>query len=287
MPKWEAGIIHASANYRTATSSEAGGIWTLEDQLRHKRNSNWPEPFAGWPDNNGQRIAVTLTAQSGGTADMTTAYNVHHENMDAAVAKVGATGRIYIAVKINASTTYYNDFCIGAIQLISDDYSTLDKGWAFTDTADRDAWTQASVDYIGTGTAGLENYNDVISAGSQSWVAINTSSSNGNWSWATSTGSTNTGAADSISGIYSNASDPGTMIGSGTSTIAQDSGTKFIYTESSGSNIAGKWMWIRSPEITLNGESDKNFVIAYLAASNSGSGMQDASDNALIRWWWA
>ncbi len=288
MPKWEAGIIHPSVNYRTTSGNEAGGMWSLEDQLRHKNATNWPEPFEGWPSNSGQRIAVTLTAQSGGSGDMATAYNVHHEDMDAAVAATGLTGRIYIAVKVNAGTRFQNDFCIGAIQITRDDYSTLEHGWSFNVTADRDDWTQANVDNVGINADGFENYNDIINAGGQSWVAINTAASNGNWSHATSTGSGNTGAADSVADEYSDTS-TGTIIGSGTSTIAQAAGTKFIYTESSGNQTytANKHFWIRSPELTLNAGGDKNFAIAYLAASpNNSSGMQDAADNALIRWWW-
>ena len=36
----------------------------------------------------------------------------------------------------------------------------------------------------------------------------------------------------------------------------------------------------------MNSEADKNIAICYLAATHSSQGMQDASDNALFRWWW-
>ena len=285
MPKWEAGIINKSVNYRTATGSTAGGVWSLEDQLRHRSAENWPSPFAGWPSNTGQRIAVTKTTLLGAN-DSSADFNVHHEDMDAAITQTGLTGRLYIAVKVTAGTTYYNDFCIGAIQITRDNYNTLEHGWSFNVTADRNDWTQANVNYIGTDTAGLENYDNVVNAASQDWVAINTSASNGKWVQASATGSTNTGAADGLHIAYSDTS-TGTIMGSGPSTIPQVSTNKYIYTESSGSDIAGKWFWIRSPEVTLNAGGDKNFSIAYLAASpDNSTGMQDAADNALLRWWW-
>ena len=62
-----------------------------------------------------------------------------------------------------------------------------------------------------------------------------------------------------------------------------------MFTEASGNQslTLNKWFWTRSPEITLNGESNKNLAIVYHAASPSGTGMTDSADEPLFRWWWA
>ena len=286
MSKWEGGIISKSAKYRNASSSSAGGVWGLNNQLRHANANNWPKPVTYWPDDGGQWVDVTLTASTG-TADSTADYQVHHEDFDAAADK-GSPGRLYIAVKVTAGTAYLNDFCIGAIQLTSDNYGTLEHGWSFNVTADRNDWTQADTTGLNTVNVGYENYTDIVGVVGQSWSAINTSSTNAHWVQNSATGSTQTGAADGLADAYSDTS-TGTIIGSGTTTIAQTGSTKFIYTESSGTqaNILNKWFWLRSPEVSLNGEANKNISIAYLACSpNNSSGMQNTEDtDELLRWW--
>ena len=286
MAKWNGNIISKDARYRTQASNQARGIYSLDEQLQHIQASNWPIPFAGWPNNEGQRVAITTTPDTT-TADNASAFKVHHEDFDDAYAK-GNVGRLYIAIKNTANPAYYNDFCIGAIQLTSDNYSTLNHGWSFNVVSDYTEWEYATVTGLNTTSAGYENYNDIITATSQSCAACVNGVANARISRASATGSSFTGAADGLAAEYSD-SDTGTIIGSGTSTIAQSSSTSYMYTESSGTsaNIINKWYWIRSAEITINSEVNKNIAICYLAAThNSSQGMQDAADNALFRWWW-
>ena len=286
MSKWEGGIISRSAKYRNASASGVSGVWGLNNHLRHVYAGNWP-PIKTWPDDGGQWVDVTLTASTG-NPDSTADYQVHHEDFDAANA-VSGTGRLYIAVKVTAGTAYFNDFCIGAIQLTSDNYGTLEHGWSFNVTADRNDWTQADTTGLNTTNAGYENYSDIVGVVAQSWSAINTSASNAHWVQNSATGSSQTGAADGLADAYSDTS-TGTIIGSGTTTIAQTSTTKFIYTEASGTqgNMINKWFWLRSPEVSLNGEANKNISIAYLACSpNNDDGMHDTDDtDELLRFWW-
>lgn len=286
MAKWNGNIISKDARYRTQASNQARGIYSLDEQLQHIQASNWPSPFAGWPDNDGQRAAITITSQST-SGDNTSAFNVHHEDFDSAYA-TGSVGRLYIAIKNTANPAYYNDFCIGAIQLTSDNYSTLEHGWSFNVIGDYTDWEYATVTGLNTSSAGYENYNDIIGATSQSWAACVNGVANARISRASATASSSTGAADGLASEYSDSS-TGTIIGSGTSTIAQSSTTSYMFTESSGTtaNIINKWYWIRSAEITINSEANKNIAICYLAATpNNSQGMDDAADNALFRWWW-
>jgi hypothetical protein len=288
MSRYIGGIIHPTARYRTQTSSQSRGVWDMKEQYQHKANGNWHSPLTLFPSNTGQRMPVTLTTVAGGSADDTSAYQVHSESFDAAAA-VRTTGRLYFAIKVTASTAFLNDFCIGAVQLTSDDFSTLDKGWSFNVLSDYTDWQYATVTGLNTTSAGFENYTDILAAPSQSFASNVNGISNARISRATGTGSSGTGAADGIASAYSTTS-TGTIIdGNLTSTIAQTAGTSFMFTESSGtqSNIRNKWFWTRSPEVTLNGEDDKDLVIVYHAASPSGTGMTDAADEPLFRWWWA
>ena len=285
MSRFIGGMINPTLRYRTQTSSQSRGVYDMKEQYQHSANGNWHVPLTLFPGNTGQRMPVTLTTVSAGTADDTSAYQVHTESFDAARA-VRTTGRLYFAIKTTASTPFLNDFCIGAVQLTSDDFSTLDKGWSFNVVSDYTDWQYATVTGLNTTSAGYENYTDIIGAASQSFASNVNSVSNARISRATGTGSSGTGAADGIASAYSTTS-TGTIIdGNLTSTIAQTSSTSFMFTEASGtqSNMRNKWFWTRSPEITLNGE---DLVIVYHAASPSGTGMTDAADEPLFRWWWA
>ena len=288
MSRYIGGIIHPTARYRTQTSTQSRGVWDMKEQYQHKANDNWHSPLELFPSNTGQRMPVTLTTVSTGSADDTSAYQVHTESFDAAAA-IRTTGRLYFAIKTTASTPFLNDFCIGAVQLLSDDFSTLDKGWSFNVVADYTDWQYATVTGLNTTSAGYENYSDIIAATSQSFASNVNGSANARISRLSNTSSSGTGAADGIASAYSTTS-TGTIIdGNLTSTIAQTSSTSFMFTEASGTqaNMRDKWFWTRSPEITLNGEDDKDLVIVYHAASPSGTGMTDAADEPLFRWWWA
>ena len=281
MSKWQSGIIHPSARYRTQPASQSRGVYNLKEQLQHVNAENWQKPFVGWPDNGGQRIPVTLIETTTG-ADNADDFSVHHESMDAAVL-TGNTGRVYFSVKVTASTVYYNDLCIGAVQLVSNNYAVLNHSWDFETLSDYTAWDYATVTGLQTVNSGYENYSDIIAATSQSWASCVNGTANARVSRNTGTPSTRTGAADGIP-VQSS------VISSGTTSIAQSSGDYYMYTESSGSpqnTMNDKWFWMRSPEVTLDANLNKEIVIAYHACTSSGgTGMTDAADEPLFRWWW-
>ena len=281
MSRYIGGIIHPTARYRTQTSSQSRGVWDMKEQYQHKANDNWHSPVNFYPNNAGQRVPVTLITVAGGSADNTDAYSVHHEDFDAAAA-VRTTGRLYFAIKVTASTPFLNDFCISAVQLTSNNHATQEQNFNFDDVSEYQSWQYATVTNIGLSGDGFENYTDIIAAPSQSFASNVNGIANGRISRASATGSSGTGAADGTA-------DSGSTIFSGTTTVAQSSGTSFMFTEASGNQslTLNKWFWTRSPEITLNGESNKNLAIVYHAASPSGTGMTDSAEEPLFRWWWA
>lgn len=280
MGKFNGGIIHPTARYRTQSLSQTRGIYTMKEQYLHRGNNNWQTVIPVYPNDGGNRIATTLIAVSVGTADNTGDYSIYHAAFDDAIAH-SVTGRIYLAVKLTASSNFHNDFCIGGVQVFFDDYSDIAQSWVFDNQSDYTAWEYATVTGMGDAAdSGYEDYPDIIGATSQSWAACVNNVSNGRISRATATGSTGTGAADGFSELaWEN-------IDNSDSTIVQESGDYFMFTEASGSNNGNKWWWVRSPEFTLD-ESDCDIAIAYHAASPSGTGMTDSAEEPLFRWWWA
>jgi len=287
MSRYIGGIIHPTARYRTQTSTQSRGVWDMKEQYHHKANNNWHSPLELFPSNAGQRMPVTLKTVATGSSDDTTDYNVHHEDFDAAAA-VRTQGRLYFAIKTTASTPFLNDFCIGAVQITSDDYSTLEIGFSFNVLSDYTDWQRATVTGLNTTSAGVENYSDIVAAPSQSFVANTNGTANARISRASGTGSSGTGAADGLPSTLSTTS-IGTIVNDSITTLGQAASTAFMYTEASGNQTAmrNKWFWTRSPQINLNGEEDKNLMIAYHAASPATTGMEDSVSEPLFRWWWA
>ncbi len=297
MADWEGGIISNTKGPQSSTQNT--GVLTLNDHMQLKQAARLqltPIPSATYPDNEGLRAPITVTKTTT-TADDSSAYQVYHNDFDSAAA-IGTTGRLYIAIKCTTGNgsfgNFYNDLCIGGIQLTSDDYSTLDIGWAFSELTDYTAWEYATVTGMTSAAAGYENLDDIQDAASQTWPSCVAGVSNARISRATGTGSTLTGANNGISTDYSS-QNAGTILGSGDTTVDQANNTNFMYTESSGSGayMSNEWWWIRSPEITLNGESNKNISISIHAFSREALqggvdiSMKDAADNALLRWFWA
>ena len=281
MSKFNGGIIHPTARYRTQTSSVTRGVYDMKEQYLHRANGNWHSPLEIYPNDSGEHIPTSsnLYAVAAGSADDTQNFRVTSVDFDAAKA-VKATGRLYFAIRVTASTAYLNDFCIGAVSIESDDFSNLDQCWGFHVLSDYTSWEYATITGLNTVNAGYENYTDIINAPSQNWASCVNGSANGRISRSSSTGSTGTGAAD---GIAKPTDVPGG------SSVAQSANHFYMYTEATGNqaNMRNKWFWIRSPEFTATGDGDQTMTIYWHAASPSVTGMQDGVGDELLRWWWA
>jgi hypothetical protein len=300
MGKWEGGLISKDAAYRTQTSGGVSGVYSLQNQLRHHDAENWPKPqvmFSGVGGNTGFRIPVAIHNTDGGSSpnDSTVDFSVWYDDGTAGDFYVasspsdGDTGRLYLCVKVTANTAYYNDLCLGAVQFSSDDWNQVDgtSSWSFSNSNDCSAWQRATVINTGSASAGYENWKDVINAPSQSWVGCTTGNTQGIWNRASSTGSSLTGAADGIDPQYS-AAEQGTttLLDGSTDAIEQQTGSTYLFTETSGQNMANKFFWLRSPEITLDSEADKRLGIVYHAYTHPSAGMTDTVGEPLLRAWW-
>lgn len=209
----------------------------------------------------------------GSTADYNGAYDVGQVQTDF----IG-TGRVYIGVKVTASTTYYNDIPIAGIQVISSNGSTLVASWIFNTSTggSGSGWQTYTSQIAGTSTVGFPV--SPATASAYSYVAINNTTAVGKFTWATSTGSSNTGAADGIGNAYKLSADGGsnTLATVGDAQISQTTSTYYAYRETSGSTrYYGAVM--RSPTYTFSGGE----YIRVIHAVTGYSGSQMSSNDSL------
>ena len=209
----------------------------------------------------------------GSTADYNGAYDVGQVQTDF----IG-TGRVYIGVKVTASTTYYNDIPIAGIQVISSNGSTLVASWIFNTSTggSGSGWQTYTSQIAGTSTVGFPV--SPATASAYSYVAINNTTAVGKFTWATSTGSSNTGAADGIGNAYKLSADGGsnTLATVGDAQISQTTSTYYAYRETSGSTrYYGAVM--RSPTYTFGGGE----YIRVIHAVTGYSGSQMSSNDSL------
>lgn len=288
--KWMGGVIHPTEkNFSNITqNSNLSGVWNMEDHYVLRNAERWTGATFYYPNSLGERIDVSSNIITTTTAaDNADNFSVSYVDMSNATMEL-ATGRIYLRIKVTANTTYYNDFCIGAIQLHSDGYGACEQSWAFSVSGDKAAWEIPSIPNIGTGNAnnGLEDLADVFNVAGQSWGTwVN---STPGWTTAAGTGSQRTGADNGLSHTFSKAGqapsapDP---IEPGTTSIPQTAGKNYIFTETSNSG-ANVYYWIRSPEFTWSDVNDTTMAIAYHACTSTTSGMDDSANDSLIKWIW-
>ena len=282
MPKWEAGIINKSVNYRTASASSSGGVWSLEDHLRHSNAGNLFANPALDVDTGYQFSNLTIieTLVSG---DNTDAYSVATVAMPSSASQ----GRVYLAVQITASTTFYNDFCIGAVQIPHSSGAALNTTGDVSTNVDwgMDAhatdWERGNI-FVGSNAT-------LSSVSGYTWASITASATANRWNKATGTGSQRTGAQGGLSegtgyNIFSELGDLA-VTGNSATREAQDNAANYIYVESSGMTL-GEIVWCRSPEVTLTGANHVLLIAYHACTSSGGIGMVNTSDKPLLRAFW-
>ena len=195
----------------------------------------------------------TRTATS--SADYTGAYDIMATYVSfAANANYPVTGRLYIGYRTTTSPTFSGDIAIGHIAIYEGGSSpTLVKEWTFAGSTT--VW-QDGAEIGGTTTTTAVGL-DPSTAG---FTSINTGASVGNWTLASGTGSSSTGAADGISGNYT---DPGTTDQTGA--VSQVSGNNYAFVEQSGQGT-GDLCWMRSDEFTL---SDNGYITIVMQATSN------------------
>ena len=200
------------------------------------------------------------------SADYTGKYDVSDTEVPA-----GGYHHIYIGFKATSNPMYFSDICIAAVQVVDKDNNNR-KIWVFNSSS-----TSGHVWKTKVGTVGIQSAvgfpitpSTANSYGVSNYVSLMTSASYDRASIATGTTSSNTGAADGISGTTTNL-----VVGNGTMT--QSSGTYYVFRETSGSSslIFNSGVVMRSPEIELK-QGDK-IRVAHLVVSHP-SNPQDEND---------
>jgi len=178
------------------------------------------------------------------------------------------SGRIYVGVKVTASTTYYNDIPIAGLQIRTG--TTLLASWIFNSNSggSGSGWTTYESEISGTSTQGFPVTPQTASG--YTYNNIGTGTNVGKFSWTTDTGSSNTGCADGIGDTYKLSADGGsdTLASVGDAQISQTSSTYYAYRETSGS---ARWSGtvMRSPAYTFSGGEYIRIIHAVTGASNS------------------
>ena len=207
---------------------------------------------------------IDSQAYMGNTSDYNGPYDVGEVRSDF----VG-TGRVYIGVKVTASTTFYNDVPIAGVQIIDPTGSTLVASWIFNSST-------------GGSGSGWQTYNSATAAQSShgfpitpttasgyTYINMGTSSSINYFSFATSTGSSSTGAADGIGNLYKLSADGGADVLApvGDAQIIQTYNTYYAYRETS-SSIRYTGTVMRSPTYTFSGGEYIRVIHALTGALN-------------------
>jgi|2_EtaG_2_1085320.scaffolds.fasta_scaffold14629_3 hypothetical protein len=227
-------------------------------------------------------IVVNTTGTSGDSAD---AYNVLSFDID--VGGTSQTGDLYFGQKNNATTMYYGDICVSAIQIFQSDGTTLRYAWSFhhgaTSTMDWDTSTnQYSTETTDPWDGGV-SWGYVSFPGqcatANKWCICNPSYGS------SCVTSQYTGAQNGISSLYGTYNG---SVGSSTAlpssgTVTQTSGAYYTYNETSNPAATGNIVWMRTAtNITVS--SGDIIRIAYLAVTrNNGTGT--TADNTFwFRW---
>ena len=216
-----------------------------------------------------------LDSQSymGNATDYTGPYDVGEVQTD-----FTGSGRVYIGVKITASTQYYNDVPIAGVQIISG--STLVASWIFNTSTggSGSGWQTYTSQTAAQSSQGFPV--TPATASGYTYTTMGTSTNVARFSWATGTGSSYTGAADGIGNAYKLSADGGsnTLAPVGNGQISQTTSTYYAYRETSGSTIdSGAIM--RSPTYTFSG--GEYIRVIHLLAGNSTSQM-DPNDTLYV-----
>jgi hypothetical protein len=195
------------------------------------------------------------------SSDYTGAYDVGEIDTD-----FSGSGNIFIGIKVTASTTFYNDISVAAVQHVDSTRTVLKNSWVFNTSSGGtgSGWTTHFNQIAGSFSVGFPI--SPASAKFYSAGSISTTPNIGRFSWATGTGSSFTGTADGISSFYNT----NILPAAGNGVVSQSSSTYYAYRETSGSTrYSGTFM--KSPSVTFT--PGDIIIVCHLLVGNSGSQM--------------
>ena len=173
----------------------------------------------------------------GSSGDYNGPYNVR----SATIANSGSNVRVNISMKAITSTAFYNDWCIGGVQIYRG--STQLYSWMFT-TSSGGTGSGWQWNYGGTDTSAGRPHS-VTQANARTYSNIVSGSTNREIKWASSTASSNTGCDDGISATEN------LQAVTFPFTIQQVSNNFYAYCETSSPTTTGDVFYMRSPQINV------------------------------------
>lgn len=248
---------------------------TLSKKAIKKKKLRAAAVLSQLTNNDGLWMEDMSIITASGSADDTSNYSVYVTPMPSSA----ETGRIYIAVEVTANTTFNNDVCIGAVQIASNNGTTLDQNFRMDEEGN--TWQYASANTVG---------NDTISEiGLYTWTNIANTTTTGRFNRNSATGSASTGAQGGLdlSSTYNIYDKQSLSDGNNNAVLAQTNSSFYIYSETS-SQSNNAVIWTRSPEFTLDDpDTGAKLVVAYHACTPGNStGMVNTSDEHLMTLFW-
>jgi len=200
------------------------------------------------------------------SADYTGAYDVGQVQVSSSGSK-----RLYIALKCTTATTYYNDICIAAIQVLNSS-DVVQQTWNFSGGNPSNSW-QTTTSAINGSSSLFSSYVSPTQAAAYTYSTLTSTNNSARIGFTSSTGSSSTGCADGI--LATNTNYP---VGNGT--VAQYTSTNYIYREVSG---AGRYSHsvARSPSYTFS-TGDKIKVVHNMCTPSSMNSSINVNDSIWI-----
>ena len=235
-------------------------------------------------------VTVTDVAGTFGTDIRTAFYEISNRAIVASTAsdytgnwdvgevqqQYAGSARIYIATKITTLTTYYNDICLAAVQIL-DSSDVVQETWNFADGG-AEAFTAGWETYTTTVLGSANLLSTYLTPAQASGVTYTTIPATGFNSYNRISRTTATGTA--YSGMADGVATGLTSFPVGDSTVAQSSGTYYLYREAS-SSTRYQHCLCRSPLHTFSA-GDKIRVCHAVTIPSSESGNINIDDSIWI-----
>jgi len=202
-----------------------------------------------------------------GVGDYTGAYDVGEIQQ-----AYSGSARVYIALKCTTSTTYYNDICIAAVQVLNSS-NVIQQTWNFSSSSNN-SWQTTTSAINANNSSLLSSYLTPSQAAAYSYSSMSTTNNINRIGIATSTGSYTTGMADGI------ANSTTTAYSVGNSQVSQSSGTYYFYREVSGASRYSHAV-ARSPSYSFS-SGDKIRVVHAVTTPTSQSSSININDSIWI-----
>jgi len=199
------------------------------------------------------------------SSDYTGAYDVGEIQQS-----YGGSARVYLVFKCTTSTTFINDICVAAVQVLNSS-NAIQQTWNFSNGSNNSWQTHTSRE---NGSSALfSSYRTPTQAASLSYTNIG-SPNLARVGIASGTGSGFTGMADGI------ATSTSTVYSVGNGTVSQSSGKYYIYGEVSGASRYSS-VYARSPSYSFTA-GDKIRVVHGITTRSSMVSSINANDSLWI-----